>query len=176
MGLVDDALWMYQKIVKVMPPLEQACNVLLHGLIKKGRFDSMWELYRGIVSCKEKGIGPNDVIYNALIRGFCSESKLSEAEALFQQMRESGFLPDLVSSMESKSSHPMAAALVDFGRTRSIEPKPENVKEFQNFPREVPLEGEAGLFPEALVAALDVDVHVDVGTFPSLAPWPSLAE
>ncbi|KAJ6699696.1 CADMIUM/ZINC-TRANSPORTING ATPASE HMA4-RELATED [Salix purpurea] len=41
-----------------------------------------------------------------------------------------------VSSIESKSSHPMAAALVDYGRMHSIEPQPENVEEFQNFPGE----------------------------------------
>ncbi|CAK7345757.1 unnamed protein product [Dovyalis caffra] len=41
-----------------------------------------------------------------------------------------------VSSIESKSGHPMAAALVDYGRMHSIEPKPENVEEFQNFPGE----------------------------------------
>ncbi|XP_057988992.1 putative inactive cadmium/zinc-transporting ATPase HMA3 [Hevea brasiliensis] len=41
-----------------------------------------------------------------------------------------------VSSIESKSSHPMAAALVDYGRSLSIEPNPENVVDFQNFPGE----------------------------------------
>ncbi|XP_050260495.1 putative inactive cadmium/zinc-transporting ATPase HMA3 isoform X1 [Quercus robur] len=41
-----------------------------------------------------------------------------------------------VSSIESKSSHPMAAALVDHARSLKIEPKPENVGEFQNFPGE----------------------------------------
>lgn len=41
-----------------------------------------------------------------------------------------------VSSIESKSSHPMAAALVDYSRFHSIEPKIENVVEFQNFPGE----------------------------------------
>lgn len=41
-----------------------------------------------------------------------------------------------VSSIESKSSHPMAAALVDYGKMHSIEPQPEKVEEFQNFPGE----------------------------------------
>ncbi|KAJ4964265.1 hypothetical protein NE237_024204 [Protea cynaroides] len=41
-----------------------------------------------------------------------------------------------VSSIESKSSHPMAAALIDYGRSNSIEPRPENVMEFENFPGE----------------------------------------
>ncbi|KAF2309674.1 hypothetical protein GH714_004554 [Hevea brasiliensis] len=41
-----------------------------------------------------------------------------------------------VSCIESKSSHPMADALVDYGRTRSVEPNPENVVDFQNFPGE----------------------------------------
>lgn len=30
----------------------------------------------------------------------------------------------------------MADALVDYGRSHSVEPKPENVEEFQNFPGE----------------------------------------
>ncbi|GFY91405.1 heavy metal atpase 2 [Actinidia rufa] len=41
-----------------------------------------------------------------------------------------------VSSIESKSSHPMATALVDYARFHTIEPKPENVEDFQNFPGE----------------------------------------
>nr|WHB10793.1 cadmium/zinc-transporting ATPase [Nitraria sibirica] len=41
-----------------------------------------------------------------------------------------------VSSIESKSSHPMANALVDFGKSLSIEPKPEDVEDYQNFPGE----------------------------------------
>ncbi|XWS73329.1 hypothetical protein CRYUN_Cryun02cG0119200 [Craigia yunnanensis] len=41
-----------------------------------------------------------------------------------------------VSSIESKSSHPMAAALIEYGRSHSIEPKPETVEDYQNFPGE----------------------------------------
>ncbi|KAF5742905.1 putative inactive cadmium/zinc-transporting ATPase HMA3 [Tripterygium wilfordii] len=41
-----------------------------------------------------------------------------------------------VSSIESKSSHPMAAALVEYGRSLCVEQKPEDVEEFQNFPSE----------------------------------------
>ncbi|KAL9242292.1 hypothetical protein vseg_016309 [Gypsophila vaccaria] len=41
-----------------------------------------------------------------------------------------------VSSIESKSSHPIASVLVDYGRSKSIEPKSENVEQFQNFPGE----------------------------------------
>ncbi|WVZ62507.1 hypothetical protein U9M48_012252 [Paspalum notatum var. saurae] len=35
-----------------------------------------------------------------------------------------------VSSIESKSSHPMAAALVEYSQSKCIQPKPENVTEF----------------------------------------------
>lgn len=41
-----------------------------------------------------------------------------------------------VSSIESKSSHPMAAALVEYAQYKSIQPKPENVAEFRIFPGE----------------------------------------
>ncbi|KAM3213327.1 hypothetical protein ACQJBY_065990 [Aegilops geniculata] len=41
-----------------------------------------------------------------------------------------------VSSVESRSSHPMAAALVDYARSNSVEPKSENVVEFQIYPGE----------------------------------------
>ncbi|KAJ1393069.1 P-type ATPase [Sesbania bispinosa] len=41
-----------------------------------------------------------------------------------------------VSSIESKSSHPMSAALVEYGMLHSIKPVPENVENFQNFPGE----------------------------------------
>ncbi|KAK6945733.1 hypothetical protein RJ641_013277 [Dillenia turbinata] len=38
-----------------------------------------------------------------------------------------------VSSIESKSGHPLAAALVDYGKMNSVQPKPENVEDFKNF-------------------------------------------
>uniref|UniRef100_A0A453SPT6 HMA domain-containing protein n=1 Tax=Aegilops tauschii subsp. strangulata TaxID=200361 RepID=A0A453SPT6_AEGTS len=41
-----------------------------------------------------------------------------------------------VSSVESRSSHPMAAALVDYARSNSVEPNSENVMEFQIYPGE----------------------------------------
>ncbi|KAI3881249.1 hypothetical protein MKW92_003406 [Papaver armeniacum] len=41
-----------------------------------------------------------------------------------------------VASIESKSSHPMAAALVDYGSANSIQPLPEKVTEYLNFPGE----------------------------------------
>ncbi|KNA09246.1 hypothetical protein SOVF_155350 [Spinacia oleracea] len=41
-----------------------------------------------------------------------------------------------VASIESKSSHPIATVLADYGRPQGIEPKPENVEDFQNFPGE----------------------------------------
>ncbi|XP_073223959.1 cadmium/zinc-transporting ATPase HMA3-like isoform X2 [Cicer arietinum] len=41
-----------------------------------------------------------------------------------------------ISSIESKSSHPVAAALVEYGMLHSIKPVPENVENFQNFPGE----------------------------------------
>ncbi|WOK94385.1 inactive cadmium/zinc-transporting ATPase HMA3 isoform X1 [Canna indica] len=41
-----------------------------------------------------------------------------------------------VSSIESKSSHPMASALIEHARSFSIEPKLEEVKEFQIYPGE----------------------------------------
>ncbi|CAN6203461.1 unnamed protein product [Urochloa humidicola] len=41
-----------------------------------------------------------------------------------------------VSSIESKSSHPMAAALVEYAQSKSIQPKPENVTEFRIIPGE----------------------------------------
>ncbi|KAM1708830.1 hypothetical protein TB2_001707 [Malus domestica] len=57
----------------------------------------------------------------------------------FQSLRDDISLNTLlywVSSIERKSSHPMADALVDYGRLFSVEPNPENVEEFQNFPGE----------------------------------------
>ncbi|KAL8168119.1 hypothetical protein V2J09_009618 [Rumex salicifolius] len=41
-----------------------------------------------------------------------------------------------VSSIESKSSHPIADAIVYYGKSQTIEPKPEIVEEFKNFPGE----------------------------------------
>ncbi|XBI02509.1 hypothetical protein VPH35_131036 [Triticum aestivum] len=41
-----------------------------------------------------------------------------------------------VSSIESRSSHPMASALVGYAQSNSVEPKSENVAEFQIYPGE----------------------------------------
>ncbi|KAK1620934.1 hypothetical protein QYE76_026451 [Lolium multiflorum] len=41
-----------------------------------------------------------------------------------------------ISSIESKSSHPMAAALVEYAQSKSIQPKAENVAEFRILPGE----------------------------------------
>uniref|UniRef100_A0A7N0T4N3 HMA domain-containing protein n=2 Tax=Kalanchoe fedtschenkoi TaxID=63787 RepID=A0A7N0T4N3_KALFE len=41
-----------------------------------------------------------------------------------------------VASLESKSSHPMAKALMDYAQLHSIEPRPEAVVEFHNYPGE----------------------------------------
>nr|AID81884.1 heavy metal ATPase transporter 4 [Camelina sativa] len=41
-----------------------------------------------------------------------------------------------VSSVESKSSHPMAATIVDHAKSVSVEPKPEEVEDYHNFPGE----------------------------------------
>ncbi|RLN34209.1 putative inactive cadmium/zinc-transporting ATPase HMA3 [Panicum miliaceum] len=41
-----------------------------------------------------------------------------------------------VSSIESKSSHPMAAALVEYAQSESVQPNPEKVTEFRIYPGE----------------------------------------
>nr|AFM38012.1 heavy metal ATPase 4-1 [Noccaea caerulescens] len=41
-----------------------------------------------------------------------------------------------VSSVESKSSHPMAATIVDYAKSVSVEPRSEEVEDYQNFPGE----------------------------------------
>ncbi|KAK2449201.1 putative inactive cadmium/zinc-transporting ATPase HMA3 [Trifolium repens] len=41
-----------------------------------------------------------------------------------------------ISSIESKSSHPVAGSLVEYAMLHSIKPVPENVENFQNFPGE----------------------------------------
>ncbi|KAJ4888969.1 putative cadmium/zinc-transporting ATPase HMA4 [Raphanus sativus] len=41
-----------------------------------------------------------------------------------------------VSSVESKSSHPMAATIVDYAKSVDVEPRTEEVEDYQNFPGE----------------------------------------
>jgi Cd2+/Zn2+-exporting ATPase len=41
-----------------------------------------------------------------------------------------------IASIESKSSHPMAAALVEYAQSKSIQPNPENVGDFRIYPGE----------------------------------------
>ncbi|TKY62827.1 Pentatricopeptide repeat-containing protein [Spatholobus suberectus] len=44
----------------------------------------------------ERGIEPNAVVYTILIRVFCNEGRMGEAEGVFGRMRESGVvMPNL---------------------------------------------------------------------------------
>nr|GEW02185.1 putative inactive cadmium/zinc-transporting ATPase HMA3 [Tanacetum cinerariifolium] len=54
----------------------------------------------------------------------------------FDPLVKDGKLLYWVSSIESKSSHPMAAALVDYAKSHSFEPQSDNVEEFKDFPGE----------------------------------------
>lgn len=57
----------------------------------------------------------------------------------FQAVGERVTTPQLlywVSSIESRSSHPMASVLVDYAQSKSVGPKSDNVAEFQIFPGE----------------------------------------
>lgn len=57
----------------------------------------------------------------------------------FQAVGERVTTPQLlywVSSIESRSSHPMASVLVDYAHSKSVGPKSDNVAEFQIFPGE----------------------------------------
>ncbi|KAL6560134.1 putative cadmium/zinc-transporting ATPase hma4 [Orobanche hederae] len=70
-----------------------------------------------------------------------------------------------ISSIESKSSHPMAAALADFARAHAIEPKPEKVEKFEIFPGE-------GIFGRIE----DNDIYVGNGRIASRAWCPTVPE
>ncbi|CAN1229259.1 Cadmium/zinc-transporting ATPase HMA2 [Linum grandiflorum] len=73
---------------------------------------------------------PCALVLSTPVATFCALTKAASAGLLIKGGDY------LVSSIESKSSHPMAAALVDYGRSRSIEPRPEDVEEYENIPGE----------------------------------------
>ncbi|MFS7981543.1 putative translocase [Helianthus anomalus] len=57
----------------------------------------------------------------------------------FHSLRDDVSLEKLlywVSSVESMSSHPMAATLIEYAQSNSVEAQPDNVHEFENFPGE----------------------------------------
>ncbi|KAB1216744.1 hypothetical protein CJ030_MR4G003868 [Morella rubra] len=81
MGLVEEALWVHKKMGVLLAV--QACNGLLYGLLKIGRFGSMWELYGDMVS---RGLSPNVVTYGVLINGCSSQGDISKARKLFDEM------------------------------------------------------------------------------------------
>lgn len=64
-----------------------------------------------------------------------AEFEVTEFQALVDDI-DTNTLLCWVSSIESKSSHPMAAALVNYAQVNSVEPKPDSVEEFKNFPGE----------------------------------------
>ncbi|KAG8499351.1 hypothetical protein CXB51_005869 [Gossypium anomalum] len=74
----------------------QACNALLDGLIKLRRFDSMWDLYKELLSRGHnlfyellmKGIPHNVNVYTTVIKLLCNESKMLEAGCMFRLIKE----------------------------------------------------------------------------------------
>lgn len=91
MGLIEDALWVYRNI-KTFPQM-QACNALLDGLIKLGRFDSMWDLYKELLS---RGFLPNVVTYGVLINCCCCQGDVLKAHNLFYELLMKGIPPNVV--------------------------------------------------------------------------------
>ncbi|XVE71869.1 hypothetical protein DITRI_Ditri10aG0186200 [Diplodiscus trichospermus] len=83
-----------------------------------------------------------EILSKIKITGFDKTGTLTRGEFVmtdFRSLHEDISLNILlywVSSIESKSSHPMAVAVVEYGRSQSIEPKPEAVEDYQNFPGE----------------------------------------
>uniref|UniRef100_A0A0E0LIQ4 HMA domain-containing protein n=1 Tax=Oryza punctata TaxID=4537 RepID=A0A0E0LIQ4_ORYPU len=66
-----------------------------------------------------------------------------------------------IASIECKSSHPMAAALVEYAQSKSIQPNPENVGDFRIYPGE-------GIYGEIH------GKHIYIGNRRTLARAPSL--
>ncbi|KAK8652374.1 hypothetical protein V6N13_061393 [Hibiscus sabdariffa] len=91
MDLIEDALWVYRNI-KTFPQM-QACNALLHGLVKLGRFDSMWGLYKELLS---RGFLPNVGTYGVLINCCCCQGDVLKARDLFYDLLMKGFPPNVV--------------------------------------------------------------------------------
>ncbi|CAA6671160.1 unnamed protein product [Spirodela intermedia] len=83
-----------------------------------------------------------EALANTRVVAFDKTGTVTRGEFTVVEFRAIGKSPDVhsllywVSSVESKSSHPMAAALADYARFSSIEPRPENVKEFHMYPGE----------------------------------------
>ncbi|KAK6152180.1 hypothetical protein DH2020_014815 [Rehmannia glutinosa] len=89
-----------------------------------------------------KGAEHLETLARIKIMAFDKTGTITRGEFLvvdFKSLRDDISLNALlywISSIECKSSHPMAAALVEFARARGIEPKPDTVEKFQNFPGE----------------------------------------
>ncbi|GMI78202.1 hypothetical protein like AT5G61400 [Hibiscus trionum] len=91
MGLIEDALWVYRNI-KTLPQM-QACNALLHGLVKLDKFNSMWDLYKELLS---RRFLPNVDTYGVLINCCCYQGDVLKARDLFYDVLMKGFPPNVV--------------------------------------------------------------------------------
>ncbi|XP_073277782.1 cadmium/zinc-transporting ATPase HMA3-like isoform X1 [Primulina huaijiensis] len=89
-----------------------------------------------------KGAGYLETLARIKIMAFDKTGTITRGEFLVADVRSLhdditlNTLLYWMSSIESKSSHPMAAALIDFAREYGIEPTPDKVSRFQNFPGE----------------------------------------
>ncbi|XP_027067280.2 cadmium/zinc-transporting ATPase HMA3 [Coffea arabica] len=89
-----------------------------------------------------KGADYLETLANVKVMAFDKTGTVTRAEfevTEFRSLLDDCSLSNMlywVSSIESKSSHPMAAALVDLAQSHQVEPKPDKVEKFQDYPGE----------------------------------------
>lgn len=89
-----------------------------------------------------KGADYLETLANVKVMAFDKTGTVTRAEfevAEFRSLLDDCSLSNMlywVSSIESKSSHPMAAALIDLAQSHLVEPKPDKVERFQDYPGE----------------------------------------
>ncbi|GAB2239030.1 hypothetical protein Droror1_Dr00024943 [Drosera rotundifolia] len=87
------------KLIKLLKDMENhgknptvvTCGVYIDGLCKAGYVDSAIRLWRS------QNQPLNVYYYNALMKGFCEQGNIHEAERLFYDMQAHGVLPDIYS-------------------------------------------------------------------------------
>ncbi|CAI0433863.1 unnamed protein product [Linum tenue] len=93
-GNIYKVLKIYNRMKEMnIEPDRKVYNAVIHALAKAGHAEEAIDLLKTMD--EKKGISPNAVTYNSLIKPLCKAQKINEARAVFDEMLQRGLPPTI---------------------------------------------------------------------------------